>query len=82
MGPRFLIALTEAAAERFGGDDPFVVACRQAASAANLEAARALLATLDPSAADALLAAVHKRMREDTSAVLAQWPGAPGAKPN
>ena len=82
MGPKFLAALVEAAAQRFGADDKIAVGFREAASKADIALARRLLGEMAPADGDALLAAAHRRLSHDASAVLANLRAPPGARPN
>jgi hypothetical protein len=78
----FLAALVDIAAQRFGLEDAFVLDCRAAAQNGDVARARQLLESIAPETADALLAAVHRRLSRETGAVLANLSPAPGSKPN
>ncbi len=73
LGGRFLAALTEVAEARLGAEHPFVKACREAAATADPTPARIPFEALAPAEADALLAEVHQRLREDGGAILGAW---------
>lgn len=82
MGARFLAALTEVAEARFGAEHPFVKACREAAATADPTPARIALEALAPAQADALLAQVHQRLREDGGALLGAWSSRSPSRPH
>ncbi len=69
IGPRVLDALGKAAAEHFDADHALAIACRNR----DLVRARALIDALPAPEADELLAAAHRRLREDPAALLAAW---------
>ena len=77
---RFLAAISRAAAAEFGADHPLAKAAIAAVDGGRFaDAARAqeLLAALEESVRERLLAFAHREMREDVAAI---WGLLPGAK--
>lgn len=77
---RYLVAIGHAAAAELGADHPLACAADEAAKggAPAKEAARVheLLAALDESMRERLLARAHREMREDIAAIWSFLPGA------
>jgi hypothetical protein len=74
MGATFLDALAKAATDRLGQDQPCASAARFAASSPDPDAAgtlRARFETLPPEDVSAILAQVHRTLREDGRGILA-----------
>lgn len=72
----FFNALRDAAAARLGRDHPCFLAADHAAESGDPDAASVVqnaLDALDPDIAAALMADVHKALREDPAAILCAW---------
>ena len=80
FGKRFLQAVHQEASRALGPEHPCAVAAARAAETgekSDIDAAQNALSSLPGDVSERLLASVHKTMREDPEALLAQW-GAPG----
>jgi len=84
FGKRFFKAVEACAARQLGADHACVNAAErvvQTGEHSDLEHARACLAALPDDQSAALMAAVHKVMREDPAAILGAWEGPGGRGP-
>lgn len=77
---RFFLALREAVAELLGSDHACALAAARAAGDGEPGHAAAVqdeLQRLDPAITARLMERVHRALREDPAAILAQWRGGP-----